>query len=247
MTLHWYESWLVLKQHPLFGVFCTLLAYQFGLWLNQRLGGFALAHPLLLGLVSVLLIMHFIDYDIHQYQQSTQVMSILLGPVVVALAVPLYANLKYILSLKWLVVGAICVGSFVATISVLLLPAIKGVDQSLLLSLAPKSATTAIAIIVSEKTAGLVALTAVFVALTGVLTVVFAPWVFRLLKIHDERIQGLALGVVGHAVGTVKAFEKGERCGAFSTLAMILTGLLIAVLVPYWVVPTLLPWLSSLK
>ncbi|MOA69769.1 Inner membrane protein YohK [compost metagenome] len=44
--------------------------------------------------------------------------------------------------------------------------------------------------------------------------------------------QGIALGVTAHAVGTARALQEGEECGAFAALAMSLMGVATAVLLP---------------
>jgi len=54
----------------------------------------------------------------------------------------------------------------------------------------------------------------------------------RLLKITDERVIGFALGLNGHAIGTVRAFEISTTAGAFSSLGMSLTGLFTALFLP---------------
>ncbi|MBF2966373.1 LrgB family protein, partial [Pseudomonas aeruginosa] len=44
--------------------------------------------------------------------------------------------------------------------------------------------------------------------------------------------QGMALGMTAHAVGTSRALQEGEECGAFAALAMSLMGVATAVLLP---------------
>lgn len=52
----------------------------------------------------------------------------------------------------------------------------------------------------------------------------------------DPRARGLALGVGSHGIGTSRAFQEGQTQGAFSGLAMGLTGLSISVVIT-WLVP----------
>lgn len=68
--------------------------------------------------------------------------------------------------------------------------------------------------------------------ITGVAAVGFVSLGARLLGIRDERIIGLALGLNGHAIGTVRAFEVGPVAGAFASLGMSLTGILSALFLP---------------
>jgi putative effector of murein hydrolase len=55
--------------------------------------------------------------------------------------------------------------------------------------------------------------------------ILVAPQVFKVFRLQDERWQGLILGVTAHAIGTLKAFEKSFRCGAFATIGMGLNGI----------------------
>ena len=53
-----------------------------------------------------------------------------------------------------------------------------------------------------------------------------------MLKIRDHAVQGFAVGLAAHGMGTARAFLFSEEMGAFSALAMGLNGLLTAVLLP---------------
>ncbi|MDG1474491.1 MAG: LrgB family protein, partial [Porticoccaceae bacterium] len=61
--------------------------------------------------------------------------------------------------------------------------------------------------------------------MTGIVGILFADKIFNRLALTDERWQGLILGITAHAIGTLKAFEKSPRCGAFSTIGMGLNGI----------------------
>ncbi|MBQ0034550.1 MAG: LrgB family protein, partial [Bacteroidales bacterium] len=45
--------------------------------------------------------------------------------------------------------------------------------------------------------------------------------------------QGISMGTASHAVGTSRAMEKGETYGAYSSLGLILNGVLTALLTPF--------------
>ncbi len=107
-----------------------------------------------------------------------------------------------------------------------------GASHEVLVSLAPKSVTTPVAMGISEKLGGLPSLTAVLVILTGILGAVIGGWLLTLLRIRDQRVVGLAIGVASHGIGTARALQLGELAGAFSALAMGLNALATSVLVP---------------
>ena len=119
-----------------------------------------------------------------------------------------------------------------------------GAPEAVVGSLAPKSITTPIAVEVAKSTDGLVSLTAGAVAITGIVGALLGGLIFRLLRVHDDRIRGFALGLVAHAIGTARAFEYGEKAGAFASLALGLTGLLTALALP-WLWPWVSQWLFA--
>ena len=78
------------------------------------------------------------------------------------------------------------------------------------------------------------------VVITGVLGAVGARYVFRMIKIHDPAIEGFAIGLASHGIGTARAFQLNEQSGAFAALAMGLNGALTALLLP-----SIASWLKS--
>jgi putative effector of murein hydrolase len=102
----------------------------------------------------------------------------------------------------------------------------------MLMSVAPKSVTSPIAMLVAEQIGGIAALAAVFVLITGVLGAIFGPELLRRIGVHHPAAQGMALGLTAHAVGTSRALQEGEETGAFAALSMSLMGMATAVLLP---------------
>ena len=128
-------------------------------------------------------------------------------------------------------------------VAIVVTKALGGSDQ-LALSMAPKSATTPIAIALSQASGGLPALTAVLTVLTGVLGAVAAPRVLSLLHIQDPRVRGFAIGMSSHGIGTASAFHESALTGAFSGLAMALNALATAIALPLLL--AIAPWLLRL-
>jgi putative effector of murein hydrolase len=101
-----------------------------------------------------------------------------------------------------------------------------------MLSLAPKSVTTPVAMGISEQLGGLPTLTAVAVILTGIIGAMTATGLLKMLGINNSQAGGLAIGVASHGIGTARAFQINEVAGAFSGLAMGLNALATALLLP---------------
>ncbi|MNE78194.1 Inner membrane protein YohK [compost metagenome] len=107
-----------------------------------------------------------------------------------------------------------------------------GAEHMILMTMAPKSVTSPIAMLVAEQIGGVAALAAVFVLITGVIGAIFGPALLSRCGVHSPEARGMALGVTAHAVGTSVALQESEECGAFAALAMSLMGVATAVFLP---------------
>lgn len=107
-----------------------------------------------------------------------------------------------------------------------------GLEKQHIVTLLPKSITTAIGMGVSEEAGGIVTLTVAAIVMTGILGNVIAETVFHLFHINHPIARGLALGTASHAIGTAKALELGEIEGAMGSLSICVAGILTVILVP---------------
>jgi predicted murein hydrolase (TIGR00659 family) len=232
--------WVYLARTPLLWLTVTLFAYQLAYTLDQRLGSLPLFNPVLLAIGLLVAILYATGTSYDMYFNGAQFIHFLLGPAIVALAVPLYDYFGRLRQLALPLLGALLVGSVTAVICVVVIGWMTGLSQTMVLSLSPKSATTPIAMGVSEKIGGIPSLTAVFVILTGIIGAVIGKEVLDALKIRDNSVRGFAIGLTSHGIGTARAVQINAEAGAFSGLAMGLNGVLTAVLVP------LIVWLLGL-
>ncbi len=127
---------------------------------------------------------------------------------------------------------ALPVGVATAALSAIALAALLGAEPTVLRSLAPKSVTAPVAMGISEKIGGIPTLTAVLVISTGIVGAIFGTAVLRLLRCRDEAVQGFALGLCAHGLGTARAFQVSATMGAFAGLAMALSAFATALLLP---------------
>lgn len=232
MTTDLPQLWVYLAGSPLLWLTVTLVAYQCGVWLFQRLGCHPLVNPVLTAIVLLCTILKASDTTYATYFRGAQFVHFLLGPATVALAIPLYREVAVIRKTFVPIAVSLVVGSVTAIVTAVGIAWACGSDRLLLLSLSPKSITTPIAMGVSEKIGGLPALTAVTVVLTGITGVVIGDAVLNALKVHDEKARGMALGVASHGIGTAHAMQKSRTSGAFAAIAMALNGLFTALLLP---------------
>ncbi len=226
------EIWTPLSNSPLLGLTITLLAYQLALWIFRRSGGSAWANPVLIAIVVITVFLWFTGMPYESYFDGAKFIHFMLGPITVALAIPLFSYWGRLKRMAFPLVVALLAGSATAVLTATGIAWALGASPATIYSLAPKSVTTPIAMGVAERIGGIPSLTAVMVILTGIIGAIGFPAVFRLLRIRDHAVQGFAIGIAAHGLGTARAFMVSEEMGAFSALAMGLNGLLTAVVLP---------------
>jgi predicted murein hydrolase (TIGR00659 family) len=226
------DIWVYLAETPLLWLALTLLVYQLANYLYAQTESFPLLNPVLISVGILVMLLTVTDTPYSTYFDGAQFVHFLLGPATVALAIPLYNNIGRLKRVLLPLLGALVVGSAAGIVSAVGIGQLFGASTATLLSLAPKSVTTPIAMGVSEQVGGLPSLTAVFVILTGIIGAMFGKEVLDLLKIRDNSTRGFAIGLAAHGIGTARAFQINEETGAFAGLAIGLNGALTALLVP---------------
>ena len=226
------DIWVYLAASPLLWLTVTLMVYLAGQWLFERSGGQIWFNPVALSIILLgsLLLLTGVPYA--TYFKGAQFIHFLLGPATVALAIPLYLHWNRVRQLFLPVIVGLLVGSITAILSAVGLAGLLGGSPRTLLSLVPKSVTTPVAMGVAEKIGGIPSLTAVIVILTGVVGAVAAPTLLKMLRIRDEAVQGFAIGVAAHGIGTARALQISSMAGAFAGLAIGLNALLTSLLAP---------------
>ena len=211
----------------------TLVVYLASMALYKRFQ----CHPLLIPVFpSVIVIVYALlatDTSYATYREGVEWLSILIGPATVALAIPLYAQRARIRALWRPICVALLVGCVVALASAMGIAWALGGSWETIVSLAPKSATIPIALPMSERFGGFPSLAAVAVAVTGISGCMLAPLLMRLVRSPNPAVEGFALGLTAHAIGTARSIQINPTAGAFAALAMGLNGVLTAVLMPF--------------
>ena len=208
-----------------FGVFVTLAAYFLGLKVKEKTG-LAIMNPLLIAIVLVMLLLRGLDIDYAAYNQSARLVSSLLTPATVCLAVPLYEQLQLLKRHKAAILTGVISGVLTSLVCVLVLAMLFGLDHAAYVTLLPKSITTAIGMGVSEQLGGHVSITVAVIIITGVIGNMIAECVCRAFHITEPIARGVAIGTASHAIGTTKAMELGEVEGAMSSLSIVVAGVL---------------------
>ncbi|NJO06522.1 MAG: LrgB family protein [Chloroflexaceae bacterium] len=226
------DIWVYLAQTPLLWLTLTLLVYLAADWLYQRAGRLPLLNPVLLAIVVLVLVLMGTRTPYDTYFAGAQFVHFLLGPATVALAIPLYTYYARLKKMLLPLVGALLIGSATGVLSAVWIGQALDLPRAVLLSLAPKSITTPIAMGISEQVGGIPSLTAVLVILTGMIGALLGNELLTLLRFGDNSVRGFAIGLASHGLGTARALQIHAEAGAFAGLAMGLNGATTAILVP---------------
>jgi predicted murein hydrolase (TIGR00659 family) len=186
----------------------------------------------LLSVLLLLLVLTLSGTPYATYFEGAQFVHFLLGPATVALAVPLHRQLRRERARALPLTVALLAGSATAVVTAVLTARLLGASWPTVLSLAPKSATTPVAMGIAERIGGLPSLTAALVILTGMSGAILGTGLLRRIGVRDPVATGFALGVTSHGIGTARAFQVDEQAGAFSGLGMGLNALVTALLLP---------------
>lgn len=220
----------ILEPH-VFGVGITLLAYISAKYVNKYFF-FEKIPPVCLAALVIIVIINLFSFDYKEYKVGGSFISYILGPATIALALPLVKNMN---TLKKNL-GTILIGTFVATVvgilSVYWIAEFLKTSNELLLSILPKSVTTPIAVEISKAIGGIPELTSCMVIITGLVGGYCGHRILNFLKVYNNISIGLAIGASSHVFGTSRCIEKNEVQAAISTLALILVGILTAILAP---------------
>ncbi len=221
--------------HPQVAIFAlsiTVVAYSIGRSVEQRTGC-ALLNPVLLAIMMIGAVLRLLHIPYGDYFRGAQLLNFLLGPTVVALAIPLMRAIEHIRSNVWPMLLALMAGSMAGMISGYGLVRVFGGNQQLALTMLPKSLTTPIALEVSTTLGGLPSLCAVLAILAGVLTATVVNRATQLIGVHEPGAIGLAAGTAGSGIGASSVISQHSLSAAFAAVAIALNGLITAVLAPH--------------
>lgn len=193
----------------------------------------SLFNPLLISSLLIILILSLLKIEYSEYNQSAQWLHFMLTPATIVLAVPLYQQFKLLQEHALVIFLGVLSGVIASLISVYLLSLLFGLDQTMLITLLPKSITAAIAIGVAEEYQGIITITVAAVIITGITGNVIAEPVCKFFRIKNPIAKGIAIGTSSHVVGTSKAMEMGEVEGAMSSLAIVVAGLTTVILLSF--------------
>ena len=213
-----------------------LLAIMFGFFffskLLQKKTGWVVLNPILLAIALLICFLKFTGVSYETYNEAGSLVEFWLKPAVVALGVPLYLQLRMIKKQLMPILVSQLVGCIVGLVSVTIIAKLMGASPAVIMSLAPKSVTTPIAMEVSKAAGGIPSLTAAVVVVVGLFGAICGFKILQVGHVGSPIAQGLSMGTASHAVGTSRAMEVSGKYGAYASLGLTLNGILTALLTP---------------
>jgi len=215
----------------IFPVVLTLFAYQMGA-LCQKKFKLPIFNPILIGMIIVIATLKLTGLGTGRYQEGVKLMSWLMTPATVCLAIPMYEQIQALRkNLKAILVGV--VAGALSCLAILLVSClVLKFDRNLTISLLPKGITAAIGVSLTELFHGTPSITTLGISVTGICGNMFGVVFCKIFGITDPIAQGVAFGTGSHVIGTAKASELSPLTGAVSSLSLVVAGLLTALLFP---------------
>lgn len=193
----------------------------------------AVLNPILLSGFAIIFLLRLLGVSNETYQTGCQSLSFLLTPATICLAASFYEQFQKLKEHLLAVTIGVMAGIVANIGSLWLLCRVFGLDRTLLLSLLPKSVTTAIGSVLSQEIGGIAAITTAAICITGIGGNIMAPSLAKLFRLDSQIAQGVACGTASHVIGTARATQMGELAGAVSSLALTLAGIITCVVLSF--------------
>ena len=214
-----------------FGVALTLVCFSIGLLIQKKFK-LKILNPIIISMTMIIIILNVTGISYDTYNNGAKLISIFLTPATVCLAVPLYEKLQLLKDNLLAVMGGIIAGVAANLFTIWGVCVAFNLDKTVFATMAPKSITTAIGMVLSEETGGVVNITVAMIVITGNIGYLLAETIIKLFKIKSPVAKGIAIGSSAHVLGTSKAVELGDVEGAMSGLAVAVAGIVTVIVVP---------------
>ena len=213
---------------PLFGIFLTVITFIIGYEIQTKLG-LKFLSPMVTSSVLIIAVLLIFKIPYVNYKEGADILTFFVAPATVVLAIPLYKNLDIIKKYFIPIFLGCLIGISVGAITGIILCNIFGINREILLSMLPKSVTSAIGYEISKKIGAIIEISMVFIVICGIIGYSVGELIFKIFKIDDKIARGVSLGSCSHVFGTAKAMELGEIEGAMSSLSIAVSGILTVV------------------
>jgi predicted murein hydrolase (TIGR00659 family) len=215
----------------LIAVLATYCIYLFANKIHRKVG-YTFTAPVITSAIMIIAVLLTFHIPYETYMIGGKWINELLGPAVVALAYPLYLQRSVLKRFITPILTGTIVGAIIGISSGILLAKLAGFEEVIIYSLTPKSVTTPVAMAIAEMLGGVTTLAAVFVMIAGIGGVLFSSIVNKVFKINHYTGKSVGIGSASHAIGTSKALESSQLEGSISTIAMVISAIIVSIITP---------------
>lgn len=216
---------------PTLAIVGTLLVFYTALALCRRTGNLFL-NPVLVSVSVLVGILYLFRIPYGAYDSGARYFSYLLGPIVVALGIPLHQEMPNLIRRGRATIISLFVGSVIGCLTAVGIASALGASELVARSLIAKSVTTPIAVEVTRRAGGLPDLALAGLVMTGIFGAVVGVPFLRRMGLRSRTALGLALGAASHVMGGVRAAEEGRLEAASAVLAISVMGIATALVAP---------------
>jgi putative effector of murein hydrolase len=205
------------------GLVSTIVVYRISIRIHKRWRSIW-SSPLILAPVVLVSVLPFAGISYDAYLSSTRLFVWMVGPLTLALAVPVYQQRAFIR--QWwqvLLVGTLVSGT-TAMFSAIGLAHLFGLPTIIEHSLVGRSISLPFAFAVSDELSGTRDLTTLFVVSSGIVGIVLGDVLLVLLRLKSAQAHGATLGAIAQMAGVARAHDRGAQNGVMASLTMVFSG-----------------------
>ena len=219
----------------LYGIAVTAGMYALSRRLTRRWPS-PFTSPVFFTTLATVLILALSRVQFSEYAEAKEILTFLLGPATVALALPLYRNRRLLVANLVPAIAGLLAGSLATMLSAVAVAKALGFSRTLVRSISIKSVTAPIAVELAVLIQADPALTVAFVIVTGMIGVMLGPWLLDRAGIRSPLARGLALGTISHGQGTAQAALESELSGAIASIALGVAAVFTSLVAPHLLV-----------
>jgi predicted murein hydrolase (TIGR00659 family) len=212
----------------------TIAIFQLFAVLQRKLNAMWL-QPMLFCILAIIAILFCHDISFDSYFSNAWLLNALLEPAVVALGFPLYQHLDTITKQWRSIILVLFIGALIAIVSSFIITMLLIGNYTIAVALSLKSVTTPIALAIAGELDGNIAITAFAIILAGLFGALVGSRWLNFIKVKSPKAQGLAIGAASHVIGTATVSTISYEHAAYSSLALITSALITALISPFMI------------
>ncbi|WML40156.1 LrgB family protein [Neobacillus sp. OS1-2] len=215
----------------LYSILLTVSAYLFTRFLGKKYSS-PLTSPVFLSTLIIIFLLVVSNISFDEYRPAKMIMTYLLGPATVALAVPIYKNRNMFKKYFWAALVGLSIGIVTTITSAIILAKWMNLSEMFIRAFTVKSVTVPVATEIGKIIHGNISLIAAYVIITGMIGAMFGAKLLSVCKINHPFARGLSIGTIAHGIGTAEAVKEGEVQGAVAGAAMGIAAVLTSFIIP---------------